>query len=188
MGQAAYADASAFTRLIIYACPTGDFAAQLDAYFAQSRARFGENMAHQYPPHVSLTGFFHDKPEAIPQYIYQLDHAMAVTRQLQPAPAISMTRMNFGDEFHGIEIESAWLKQLVDVFITFAVSNTRRDAIRKKDWLHLSLAYHFPASHGSTLRTMAQTHIQLGAAVGWQVRFYEQHRDKLWTCHKMWTI
>jgi ubiquitin-associated SH3 domain-containing protein len=182
------ATAPEFRRLIVYACPTGDFAAQLDAYFAQSRALFGENTAHQYPPHISLTGFYHDVASTIPAYVQQLDHALATVRQLQPAPVISLTRLNMSEDFHGIEIESMWLKQVIDVFITFAQSSTRRDAIRKKDWLHLSLAYHFEPAQGTKLKELAQSHIRLNAPVRWQLRFYEQHPDKLWTCHKTWNI
>ncbi|MBX3086809.1 MAG: hypothetical protein KF716_34570 [Anaerolineae bacterium] len=179
---------SEYSRLIVYACPTGDLAAQLDAYFAQTRARLGENTAHQYPPHISLTGFFHDQPAAIPDYIPALDHALAAVRQLQPSAVITMARLNLSDEFHGIEIESAWLKQVIDAFITFAPSATRRDAIRKKDWLHLSLAYQFPTAQAQALRTFAQSYVRLDTAVAWQLRFYEQHPDKLWTCHRTWWI
>jgi hypothetical protein len=176
------------SRLIVYACPTGDLATQLDAYFAQSRALFGENMAHQYMPHISLTGFFHDEPTTIPRYIHQLDRALAILRQQRPTAAISLTRLNLTDEFHGIEIDSTWLKQLIDAFITFASSPTRRDAIRKKDWLHLSLAYQFPAAQAPKLRSLAQSFVHLDAAVKWQLRFYEQHPDKLWTCHQTWNL
>ena len=176
------------SRLIVYACPTGDLASQLDAYFAQSRALFGENLAHQYMPHISLTGFFHDRSSTIPRYVHQLDRALAVLHQQQPYAAITMTRLNLSDEFHGIEIESAWLKQLIDAFITFASSPTRRDAIRKKDWLHLSLAYQFPPAQAPTLRSLAQSFVHLDAAVKWQLRFYEQHPDKLWTCHQTWQL
>ena len=53
--------AIAICEFIVYACPVGTLAGQLDLFFARSRAECGENAAHAYPPHCTLTGFFHSQ-------------------------------------------------------------------------------------------------------------------------------
>ena len=45
-------------KLIVYACPVGELAEQLETYFSKSRLACGPNQAHQYMPHCTLTGFF----------------------------------------------------------------------------------------------------------------------------------
>ncbi len=34
------------TKFILYCCPTGPLSVQIEAYFAQAKARFGANPAH----------------------------------------------------------------------------------------------------------------------------------------------
>ena len=62
-------------KFIIYACPMGKLNSQLEDYFNKSRQLYGENTAHKYMPHCTLTGFFTDESSAIPIYVEALDKA-----------------------------------------------------------------------------------------------------------------
>src|ERR1700712_3050999 len=130
--------------LIVYVCPLGALAEQLDRYYAQSKALCGPNAAHSYMAHCTLTGFFHDDADAIPIYVDALDAALRRARPEQPMPALEIGSMELGVEFHGLLLKGQWLQALIADFARTVESPTRRDALRLKDWLHLSLAYAFP--------------------------------------------
>ena len=178
--------------LIVYACPTGELAEQIEQYFQQSLAVCGANAAHRYMPHCTLTGFFQDEETAIPLYVQALDDALNQA-QPYPTPAITIQQLTFRPDWHGLELQSDWLKQAIATFATLAVSPTRPDALRLKDWLHLSLAYEFQAEQSKALLQLAQKHIHLQSPVRWEVRFYQRHSsphspDQHWTCHQSWQL
>lgn len=170
---------------IVYACPVGELADQLDRYFQQSLAVCGANAAHRYMPHCTLTGFFHDEEMAIPLYVQALDRALRQALPC-PTPVITIQQLTFRSDWHGLELQSDWLKSLMANFATLAVSPTRQDALRLKDWLHLSLAYEFQTEQSDGLMRLAQDAITLQAAVRWELRFYQRHADQRWTCHQSW--
>lgn len=173
--------------LIIYACPTGELAEQIDRYFQQSLVVCGANAAHRYMPHCTLTGFFQDEETAIPRYVQALDRAL---RQVQPCPnpVIAIQHLTFRPDWHGLELQSDWLKNVIATFATLATSPTRQDALRLKDWLHLSLAYEFQLEQSKLLMQLAQAHISLQASVQWELRFYQRHANHHWTCHQSWQL
>jgi ubiquitin-associated SH3 domain-containing protein len=175
-------------ELILYACPTGELAAQLDNYFALSRRACGENAAHRYMPHITLTGFFHDLPSTVDFYVRQLDRVLAVSTLPVSGAPVTIKQIGFQPNFHMMEVESLWLKQLTMDFISLATTESRQEAIRQKDWLHLSLAYDFPLEHQDVLKRLAEETLHLDAQVGWELRFYERHPDNKWTCHGTWTV
>lgn len=177
---------SLLTELILYACPTGELADQLDRFFARSRALCGENSAHRYMPHCTLTGFFRDLPDAVSLYTRAIDRLLAESRP--PEPVITIRGVTFAENFHGLELESPWLNQLARDFATEAESVTRADVIRPKDWLHLSLAYDFPPEQHATLRDLAESMVTLSAAVRWELRFYERQPGNHWVNHKVWPL
>lgn len=172
---------------IVYACPVGELADQFDRYFQESRARCGTNTAHRYMPHCTLTGFFKDEEAAIPLYVQALDRAL---RQAQscPMPVITIQKLTFRSDWHGLELQSDWLKNLTASFATLAVSPTRQEALRLKDWLHLSLAYEFQPEHSELLTQLAQKHINLHTSVQWELRFYQRYPDHRWFCHHSWQL
>ncbi|MBD1996641.1 hypothetical protein H6G00_08420 [Leptolyngbya sp. FACHB-541] len=172
---------------IVYACPVGELADQLDRYFQQSLTFCGENAAHRYMPHCTLTGFFQDEEVAIPLYVQALDRAL---KQAQPSPdpVVTIQKLTFRSDWHGLELQSDWLKKVIAIFAELAVSPTRSDALRLKDWLHLSLAYEFQFEHSESLIQLAQECIDLQASVQWELRFYQRHADYRWTCHQSWKL
>lgn len=172
---------------IVYACPTGELAEQLDRYFQQSLTVCGANAAHHYMPHCTLTGFFQDEETAIPLYVQALDRALSQTQPC-PHPVITIQQLSFHSDWHGLELQSGWLKTMIVTFATLAASPTRQDALRLKDWLHLSLAYEFQPEHSESLIQLAQAYINLQASVQWELRFYQRHSDQRWTCHRSWQL
>jgi hypothetical protein len=98
-------------ELIVYACPTGEFANQLDRYFDRSKRELGENAAHGYMPHVTLTGFFHDEQASVSMYREILQSALERVFQ-QKLRSITLESMVLGPEFHYVKVESEWLKVL----------------------------------------------------------------------------
>jgi len=177
-------------ELIVYACPTGELAAQLQTYFDATRAALGPNTAHRYMPHISLTGFFHDENSAIPSYGTALQAALQTVMPLRPqdGSAIQITGMRFQDAFHYLQIASPWLTRLSAEFARIAESPTRIDAVRVKDFLHLSLAYGFEPQHAARLAQFARELVNTRSQVDWELHFYERHDDNCWTSRERWPL
>lgn len=176
---------NAHRELILYACPEGALAMHLQAYYEQARAECGPNAAHRYPPHISLTGFFHDNSDSIASYTLAFKQALSMA-QKKARCDVRIERMMFEPNFHGLVIESAWLKHLTATFASLAKSKTRADVLRLKDWLHLSLAYDFGASQATHLRHLASETIDISAKVDWEVRLYERHGADQWRVLAGW--
>ena len=173
-------------ELIVYACPSGLLAGQVTRYFERSRGAVGANAAHSYMPHVTLTGFFHDDAASIPRYREALARALART-PLPDVDAVRVEGMWLTAEFHYLKIESPWLIALTAAFAQTADSATRRDALRRKDWLHLSLAYQFPAEQHAPLAALASALIDPLAPAGWDLRLYQRVAAD-WIMHGQWQL
>lgn len=175
-------------EFIIYACPVGELAAQLEAYFAQSEALCGRNAAHNYMPHCTLTGFFRDEECAVQGYVGAIAQALSTQLATDPHPKIAIQGMAFRPNWYGLELESNWLLLFTAHVAQYAVSPTRQEPLRLKSWLHLSLAYEFFPDQSATLQKLAQDSINLHSPVGWEIRFYQRHFNNDWTCHCSWPL
>jgi ubiquitin-associated SH3 domain-containing protein len=115
---------------------------------------------------------------------------MALARQatVRPLPVMTVTGLTLTEQFHGLELESPWLKEVTAVFAQTAYSPTRTEPIRPKEWLHLSLAYGFPLLQHFLLAQMAREVVDAQTAVSWELRFYERHPNHTWTCHQQWLL
>lgn len=171
-------------KLIVYACPVGELAEQLETYFSKSHHACGPNQAHDYMPHCTLTGFFEDVTSSVPKYTQALERSLKRYRRSQPTPPLEVIDLKFGDNWHGLELSSDWLKKLILDFVCTATSPTRKSPLRPKDWLHLSLAYGFGPEQAATLQTLAQEVVDPQAPTGWELRFYQQNPDRSWLCHQ----
>lgn len=180
--------AQASTQLILYACPLGALAQQIDTYLQQAAADCGLNSAHQYMPHCTLTGFFEDYPPAVSIYAERLDQLLAERTPHRPDPVVTITGISFQPTWHGLELEAPWLHQLALAFRDRAESVTRLSPIRPKTWLHLSLAYGFTPEQASHLRHLAQIHINPASPVNWELRLYERRPGNGWICHRSWPL
>jgi hypothetical protein len=176
------------SELILYACPIGPLAEQLETFFARSLKQIGPNTAHRYMPHCTLTGFFHDSRESIPTYTEALDAALAAARPSMPRPPLRITAMVLSDMFKYLKIESDWMIRLVSAFAAGVHSPTRTDELRLKSWLHLSLAYDHAPEHELLLNDLAQRCINPAAQADWELRFYERLPADQWTLHASWRL
>lgn len=176
------------SQLIVYACPTGPLADQLARYWSDSAARCGQNGAHDYMPHCSLTGFFDPHPLTIPQCWAILDRLYQSHARSRPRPVVSVEALLFRPNWHGLDVDSPWLQHLIAQFIQEATPPSNPDCIRPKDWLHLSLAYDFDIADTELLKELAETRIDPIAPVGWELRFYERSDQHQWQCYGTWEL
>ncbi|MEO0490577.1 MAG: hypothetical protein AAFZ49_13615 [Cyanobacteria bacterium J06659_2] len=172
------------TQFIVYACPTGHLAEQLQAFLAESSVHYAKNAAHSYMPHCTLTGFFDDFNRAVPIYTRTLVRAYKRALRSRPNPALTIKDLSFKPDWHGLELDSPWLKQLVLDFACTASSPSRKNAIRPKSWLHLSLAYEFVADQAESLAQLAQSMVDPNAPADWELRFYQRDPGNRWICHQ----
>ncbi len=175
-------------ELIIYACPTGPLAEQLEYFFHRSRSELGPNTAHRYMPHCSLTGFFHDVAGAIPFYVDELEKTLTNARASQPNTVLQVSAMVLSDMFKYLKLESEWLLLLMRDFAAHSTSVTRTDELRLKGWLHLSLAYDHPPEQEMTLSLLAKNSIDPTSPVGWNLCLYERRPGDNWILHAQWRL
>lgn len=126
-------------ELILYATPTGDFAEICAAYFAAA-AHLGATTAQTYPPHCTLTGFFHRDSSALDRIIREARLAVGECARVSSV-AVDLVSLHTTAQWVGIELRS---QLFLDVADRFRITHERResdDPIRCKDWMHLSLAY-----------------------------------------------
>lgn len=178
-------------RFILYACPLGGFADQLEQFYAESSQTIGRTPAQDYMPHSSLTGFFIDteinpKPY-IDSFVPLLDKHLADI----PTPPITITNLKMNDLFIGFELEAQWIKDMVRTWKNSIDIPTLLEPIRPKDWLHLSLAYKFPEEKKNAYTVLAQKYFPELPASEWEIRFYQRNGNDgnhTWTCHQTWQL
>ncbi|MEO1341480.1 MAG: hypothetical protein AAFV28_10155 [Cyanobacteria bacterium J06635_13] len=173
-------------QFIVYACPTGELAKQLETYWQLSREQCGANSAHNYMPHCTLTGFFRDRADSASYYLQALEEAYQ-SAQNNLSLEIEIVNLVFNSDWHGLELQAQGVKELVHNFAQIETSPTRTEAIRLKDWLHLSLAYGYTPEARSQLEQLAKNVIDIKANVGWELRFY-QRTNTVWECLNTWTL
>jgi ubiquitin-associated SH3 domain-containing protein len=165
-------------ELILYAVPTGSLAQAIAAFFDELAER--PTTAQRFPPHCTLTGFFHDDADAIGQYV---DAAQGVVRPVRVDVALRTT-----PEWIGLEVQSPDLLALARDFAAAAAPiESRRDQIRLKDWLHVSLAYGHDADATDELANLATKLVDPAADVGWALRVYER-RERDWIVRGSWPL
>ena len=103
-------------QFIIYACPVGKLNSQLQAYFSKTRELFGEDTAHKYMPHCTLTGFFTDELDSTFLYLEALDRAYIQAKNNSILLNIKIKKLTFNENWHGLELQANELKQLISNF------------------------------------------------------------------------
>lgn len=162
-------------ELIVYATPTGELAESCSRYFAAA-TDLGPTTAQTYPPHITMTGFFHRPWARVPAVA--ADVAGAIDGQ---TPAVAVLRLEVAADWVGLVIES---HDLIAVARRFAAEHVRLpgdDPIRVKTWLHLSLAYGIDdvTAHAALAATMVDPH----ADADWEIGLWERHADGRWSIH-----
>ncbi len=175
-------------KFIVYACPQGPLAEQLQAYLDHSRERIGRNAAHAYRPHCTLTAFFEDDPRVIPGDLALLDQLVQHGLPSCPQPAIRVMGMGLQPGWIGLELDSPWARQLAGDFAFAANRSQRNTLVRPKNRLHLSLAYEYPRQQQAALAALARQQVEPESAVSWQIRYYQREAGASWRCHQAWQL
>lgn len=174
------------SELILYACPTRELAKEIDEVFIKLADR--PTTAQRYPPHCSLTGFFHDDTHAVPVYVQAAEAAVGAAVAANRSVAVEVVALRTEVTWIGLEIRSPDLQALATDFARrVADVPTRVDDIRLKDWLHVSLAYgHQPDEHDE-LAELITGRVDPLADVGWELRLYER-ANETWTARGAWPL
>ena len=125
-------------ELILYACPTGELARQCDGYFDEAR-RLGPTDAQAYPPHCTLTGFFHRRPSRADEIAASLRHGL--DGSTAPEGSVEIVDLQTTPDWVGLELRSPWLETTARSLFADHRLDAGDDPIRFKRDLHLSLAY-----------------------------------------------
>lgn len=177
-------------ELILYATPSGSLADQCERYFDAVVGRLGSTTAQTYPPHCTLTGFFWRTDRGTHRTIGEI---LPVINAAGPVPddAVEIVQLVVNQRWVGLELRSAWLEELAASVAENHTLESGDDALRLKDWLHLSLAYGnttaSPSSaplldlapYGALAKQLVDPH----AAVSWEVGLWERSANQQWVRH-----
>ena len=166
-------------EVILYATPDGPLADRCERFFESSTRRLGPTTAHTYPPHISLTGFFHRSPHRLADLI------ASVNSPGPPPGRVQVTELAIHDGWVGLVIDSPWLLQLTAAFADRDEPVGAEDPIRLKTWLHLSLAYGSDQASGAAIDVvpyaeLAARIVDPSAAARWRVGLWRRHHSGGW--------
>lgn len=176
-------DTTGLARLIVYACPAGELAAQCDQFWAFAQG-VGSTTAQTYPPHVSLTGFFRRPPSRVGSLVDEIEAALAATPD---PPVVEVVALRYqplgpgGGLWLGLEVSSPYLTAMVAELVA-GNDPGDHDELRPKNWLHLSLAYGL-VDDLDVYHQRAQALVDPEAAADWDVGLWERTADGGWLRH-----
>lgn len=160
-------------ELILYATPVGPLADALTDAFERID-RVAPTTAQTYPPHCTLTGFFHRSPSAI---IRVRDEVARAEADAAPG-AVEVVALHRRTDWIGLELRSEWLHDTTARFVQGHQLGPGDDELRPKDWLHLSIAY-----GNGDLADADEALGQLDPALpaSWEIALWQRHPDGAWT-------
>jgi hypothetical protein len=135
-------------ELILYAEPGGELGARCAEFWAAMSAADAATDAQTYPPHVTLTGFFHRDPSRMMPILDAFTRAVdaAAPRGLDGVRwvAAAALELQVNHDWAGFHVAAPWMDAVVAAFAapdSAAQPADAEDELRPKSWLHLSLAY-----------------------------------------------
>ncbi|XP_042333592.1 ubiquitin-associated and SH3 domain-containing protein B-like isoform X2 [Sceloporus undulatus] len=143
---------------VLYLRPTGPLAQKLSEFWQHSKQLCGKNKAHNIFPHITLCQFFMCEDSKVDSLCEALHATVTRWRCMfpTPLPLELYTSSNFIGLF--VKEESAEiLKKFAADFAAEATSKADVHVEPHKKQLHVTLAYHFQASHLPTLEKLAQS-------------------------------
>lgn len=162
-------------ELILYATPFGPLGEQLDALDEELQVA-GPTTAQTYPPHCTLTGFFHRRPAAVPRIVDEVAQTLA---EVGPCPVDGVEIVALRDEpgWIGLELRSDWLLAVTAGFVARHRVEDGDDALRPKDWPHVSIAY----GDGDMAPAQARLdRIDPTLPAAWRIGLWRRGRDGSW--------
>ncbi len=171
--------------LIVYAVPLGPLGEQLDDFWRRA-APIRPNAALEYPPHCTVTGFFHRRPEDVAGVVVALEQAVTGCGGSPLAPVVA--RMVLDGSWFGLLLEAPGLVDLAERFARLAPTGAKDDAVRPKADPHLSLAYEFAPETGDELAALSALVVRPEASARWELRLYEGRRGGSWRSLAAWPL
>lgn len=160
-------------ELILYATPVGPLADALTEAFERI-SEVSPTTAQTYPPHCTLTGFFHRDPSATARIAGEVARSANATT----TGPVEVTALHRGADWIGLELQSSWLLDVTAHFVRTHRLDPGDDELRPKDWLHLSIAY---GVDDLAAADRALGDIDLSLSVFWEVGLWQRHPGGSWT-------
>lgn len=168
-------------ELILYATPTGPLARAVDRYETAVLAELTPTAAQTYPPHCTLTGFFHRDDAGTTAAIDEMGRAVEAAGPVPPG-SVEVVDLVVTGHWVGLELRSPWLIELTAGIAARHRPGPGDDTLRLKDWLHLSLAYGVVEDLGPHA-ALARLHVDPADEVAWEVGLWERRPDGSWLRH-----
>jgi len=132
-------------ELILYAEPTGSLGARCAEYWAAVSAADATTSAQEYPPHVTLTGFFHRSESRLADVLaaFQAAVDVAVPAGLDGSRWAGPVALEYqaNDTWIGLHVQAEWIDAVIAAFTDAHRELDGEDPVRPKAWLNLSLSY-----------------------------------------------
>lgn len=163
-------DSDTQRQYVLYACPTGPLAEQLELFWSESKD-LGWNGAHNFIPHITLVSFF-DAPD---QFTKELANALENVVHQDGLHEHIELETYVSPNFMGLfvkDVNAEWLKNVALRYVSkmAALGITAEPQVKS---LHLTLAYQFPSNLFQPLRSMVE---KLGPnpSANWELRLYSR--------------
>jgi len=162
-------------ELILYAWPIGPLADATQRYFNEVTDQLGSTVAQSYPVHCTLTGFFRRADHRVDAVLAALGAAVDA---LGAPDDVTVERLGARDGWVGLELRSRQLLDIIEAVTATDRPEPGEDALRPKDWLHVSLAY--GVADLRPYEALAREIVDPSLPATWRVGFWERLSDGTW--------
>ncbi|KAK3527606.1 hypothetical protein QTP86_030498 [Hemibagrus guttatus] len=144
-------------EFVLYLRPSGPLLHQLTQFWQQSRVMCGKNKAHNIFPHITLCQFFMCTDAKAEALCEALQAVVGQWRGRFPSPL--PLELYISSNFIGLFVEEKVAEVIKGFAADFATEATAKADVHvepHKKQLHVTLAYHFPTNHLSSLEKLAR--------------------------------
>uniref|UniRef100_A0A4W4G420 Ubiquitin associated and SH3 domain containing Ba n=1 Tax=Electrophorus electricus TaxID=8005 RepID=A0A4W4G420_ELEEL len=159
---------------VLYLRPSGPLLHQLSHFWQQSRTLCGKNKAHNIFPHVTLCQFFMCADAKVEALCEALQTVVGQWRGRFPSPL--PLELYTSSNFIGLFIDDSMAEVLKSFATDFAAeAAAKADVLVEphKKQLHVTLAYHFPANHLTSLEKLAKG-VDISLGCDWLAVLYSR--------------
>lgn len=168
-------------ELIFYATPIGPLLETCDRYYRDA-ASFGGTAAQTYPPHCTLTGFFHRDAARRDEAIADIVDVINTRGPSVPAADVEIVAVRHHEQWLGLELYAPKFIEVAHEFARRHGTADDEDEVRVKTWPHLSLAYGVDdlSSYSETLRRYEDDDATDWSCTEWELGLWERTPGGVW--------